>query len=277
MNESGLVHYVVGFSKLPEEKLPEELQGIVHILSGLGIHRVSSHGICAWTKLIPLAELDGPESAGNLQNLEWLTPRVLAHEKIASLLSKNTMFYPCRFGVLFSEHQMISEFIASNRSTLEEYFQQTAHQEEYGLKIYLHEEEALTQCRKELQDVGNPSSEYSSNYLKQRLIDKQAKAKIVQSVREFLAYIDQELSCISKAYCHRRISSLHQSADQRQLIANMAILIPLSKKPELESFIEQANMKTGTKQFIQCELSGPWPCYSFCPQLQSHKASNQAA
>ncbi len=277
MNETALVHYVVGFSKLPDDKLPGEVEGIVHLLSGLGIHRVSSRDICAWTKLIPLAELNGPESEGNLQNLDWLTPRVLAHEKIASILSKGSMFYPCRFGVLFSEHQMIIDFIASNRSTLEEYYQQTANHAEYGLKIYLHEEEALSQCRKALLHAGNSTSEYSSNYLKQRLIEKHARAKVAQSVREFLAHTDQELECISKSQCHRRISSLHQSVDKRQLIANRAILVPLSKKQELLSFIEKANKKKEYEQYIQCELTGPWPCYSFCPQLQSATASNAAA
>jgi hypothetical protein len=277
MNESTCVHYVVGFSKLPEGKLPLEVSGLIRILSGLGIKSVSHQGISAWTKLIPRAELDGPQSESNLQDLEWLTPRVLAHEKIASVLSMSTTFYPCRFGVLFSDRALINDFIALNLSSLEEYFQQIANQEEYGLKIYLNEEIAVAQCRKDLQNVGNSNSETNSNYLKERLLDKQAKAKVALLVTECMDYFDQHLHYISSEFCHRRISSLHQSADQRQLIASMAILVARSKKPELASFIEEANKKFGNEQHIQCELTGPWPCYSFCPQLQSAKASSQAA
>ncbi len=75
--------YLLGFSPASEPIKRDEQ----FLLNQLGVEQLTVGEISVWFTQIERAEFEGPVAEKNLADLQWLTPRVLAHESINSNLS----------------------------------------------------------------------------------------------------------------------------------------------------------------------------------------------
>jgi hypothetical protein len=65
--------------------------------------------------------------------------------------------------------------------------------------------------------------------------------------------------------CERRILDA-AVGDSRELVLNLAALIPSERREDLIAHIENFNVERA-EQGLGLMLNGPWPPYSFCPPL----------
>ena len=241
----------------------------ITLLNLLGIKQIETPAVWAWYKEIERTEFEGPEAEKNLANLQWLTPRVLAHETVVDKLSFRWAFYPARFGTLFSSHCKLKKFATSQTETLIHFFAQIRGKSEWGIKFLgdLARAAEIMAARNGLLQDSKPTS--GANYLKlrqlQRVSTNATRALLDESYQIAYQSLKQRFSNIVS----RSLRSVEGASTQEVLLGSLAILSNESTSNELSDWVIQWNTRQTFDTALRAELTGPWPAYSFCPSLSS--------
>jgi hypothetical protein len=254
--------YLLGFSPLASPRMIAELsvpQGTV--LS----HRVGN--LVSWYVKVPRSEFEGAGAEQNLSDPNWLTPRVLAHEATVERLANQLPFYPAPFGTLFSALEKVERLVERNRTALLTFLSTDARHTEYGAKFYVSWAEASRKFA-EQEGAGDASSKLSGlDYLRQRKMARDRDAAVLAWLKEQLTAIEQRVSSISLRIVERAIVAPAKEKNW-ECFANRALLVPRDRTDELVGLLRTGGTASEMdSRYLRCELTGPWPLYSFAPTL----------
>lgn len=264
--------YVIGFSS-SDLSLPMES----HWLYAAGVCELNCEGLKAWYKQLQRDDFEGPQAEKNLADLQWLAPRVIAHDTATSLLSTAGPFLPTKFGTLFSSTDRLHQFVCHHRTEIDSFLKRIANQREWGIKVFI--DWKVVQNALKASSTNDHSSSSGANYLKMKLEQKRVEALSKSLVSDCLAELHNVLGSCYEFVVRREVpknaSLLDQSINvNNDWISSHAILCnrdqdaasirtAISKRwPSCTSY-SAALLKS-----IRIDVTGPWPAYSFAPSLQ---------
>ncbi len=264
-------YYLLGFSAHSSSDKPV---AVPTLLRQLQIEHFTLPGITAWYRAVSRHDFEGPLGQRNLADLNWLTPRVLAHESVVAKLNELGEFYPARFGCLFSRLEILTSFAEHNRDIVSNFFQQARGRQEWGLKFSIDLDSATQAAalRAEQSELGKLSG---AAYLKFKQAQRTMKGPVLRQLQDA---VDQRITQLREKFSHivlRPTRSLAQP-DRETLLANVALWLRLEEVNQLNATCEQWR-SDAVEPAIQIAVSGPWPAYSFCPSLCESPAQAKAA
>lgn len=269
--------YLLGFSPNLETASEPKMDYVTSaMLQHLGVEYVKVAGVVAWYKRIDRCDFEGEQGERNLSDIQWLTPRVIAHERVVSGLSQQFPFYPSRFGTLFSSNASLSAFASSTQKALVAFFTSIGEKLEWGLKFYgdpFRAAEILAQ-RDGLLHQGKPQG--GASYLKLRQLQREQNAS-KQSV--LVQSFDRALRSLQSQYRDivlRPIIAAKTESKREEIVGNLAILVSPHESQKLIEWANDWNQTQMSESAMRVETTGPWPAYSFCPSLSPVQNSEAA-
>lgn len=256
-------------------QLPESAAEYPQLLQPLGIECVQVGSVVAWFKRIDRSEFTGDAGAANLSNLDWLTPRVLAHEAVVSQLNVCFPFYPARFGCLFSSAAKLVEFTDRHYATLQGFFQHVEGRNEWGIKFIASVDQATSQMADEvLQADGQTSA--GVNYLRLKQLQRKLRPVALQTLEHHCGVAIAELQAMFRFVVVRPRTSMI-SPDRESVISNVSLLLSEAEAQQLSEWQTAWNERSDNRLGLEARVAGAWPAYSFCPPLSDEEPRQQVA
>lgn len=261
--------YLYCFFKGPASLSPHEGIDIVNATFIL-----SYKDVCALVSAVPANEYNEEDLEQRLQDLEWLTPKVKRHEEIIRYAMEAHSIVPVRFGTIYTSDEKVLEILRSGYDEFYSHLDFISDKEEWGIKVYA-EEGAGRQTIEPSSELigqldGNISSATSSGQA--YLLKKKRENLIRQQMIDYLNNISDELyqRMLSWSIEGRRNKVLNRRSTGKEsdMILNAAFLL---SKSDVEAFIEKVDTLAGNYECdgFSLEISGPWPCYNFCPDFEA--------
>ncbi len=227
----------------------------------------------ALLSLVSREEFCGPPADSNLQNLAWLGPRICRHQAVLEQAMRFGSILPARFGALFSSLAVLDQFMERHRETIVDFLERVAGREEWAVKGLLDRARAEEElCRRKQAEAEVPlASSPGLAYLREQRL----RLKVRQELENWLAgacsALLEELTPLASEACARQVLSRETTGADQEMVLNWAFLVPQCAAAEFQKQVEQRNASQALPglTFIS---SGPWPPYSFCPELAAEPA-----
>jgi hypothetical protein len=230
------------------------------------LHRID--GLAAMVKRIPLEEFAGKEAEQHMQQLEWLGPRVQEHEAVIEDVLRASPVLPARFGTLFSNEAALERFMAINGATVERFFNEVEDKDELGVKTLL---DRVTASERLLSNLSGQLQKTPTSKGVSYLQERQMRARLDNHLRSWLAETSAEIANKLDSFAvasKDRPVGFRAPDGEPQIVSNQALLVPRNSLPQLRNAVDEASRELAPYG-LRFELSGPWPPYSFCPELES--------
>lgn len=219
-------------------------------------------------RIVLIDDFCGPEAERNLSDLGWIGERALRHQRVIEQGFRRGPVLPARFGTLFSSLLALERFIEANRVMINDYLDRVQDREEWGIKALL--ERSTANKWLSAQIVAGTSSEGLASpglrYIQQRRSEAAAERQLQHWLLDTCESVARSLDDYASDRCQRGILDAAIPDDSRELVLNLAALIPRERREDLIAHIENINA-VRAEQGLSFVLNGPWPPYSFCPPL----------
>ena len=111
-------------------------------------------------------------------------------------------------------------------------------------------------------------------YLREQSSRIQARQALDGLLAEACEELLNALHPLASEMVPRRILARESPEAAREMVLNWALLLRPAAVANLRGRIERANVRQNPGG-LAFEVSGPWPPYSFCPDLEAKAASQQ--
>jgi hypothetical protein len=225
--------------------------------------------IAALIGMVPLSEYSGPDAAQHLGDLAWLAPRTMQHAAVlrrAMQASPASPIYPAPFATLFASRSSLSAFMLAHAQTLGEFFRDLAGMAEWELKA-----SACIDSRAALEALARDAcpgwAQLAPGTRHLRLCRDRpglvaAGRALAQTVAMRLA---EQLQPPAAAVRRLGLQPAAES-DSGELVGRFALLVPLGGAGVLAQRAQKLTDEAAAQRII-LSLSGPWPPFSFRPDL----------
>lgn len=235
---------------------------------GTSLGAVTHAGLVAVVCAVPLEEWTGPGSEERLRDLGWLGPRAVRHEAVIESVQAHGPVLPLRFGCLFSSEAEVRRWLAVHGARISAFLSETAARtEEWSLKGWLDAERA-TAARLAADERWKalPASP-GARYLREQKLRQEVERTVRSWARGLGEQAAQELRALgAEARALRLPGSPSPSGRNEEAVFSFALLVPRSAVAEFKDRVETLH-RALSEQGVSLDLTGPWPLYSFCPQL----------
>ncbi|HXD17207.1 MAG TPA: GvpL/GvpF family gas vesicle protein [Vicinamibacterales bacterium] len=210
-------------------------------------------GVWAVVQSVPEAEYGEAALARGLQDLNWVGPRAVAHERVIESFLSATALLPMQLFTLFTSDDRVAEHVRSDRARIGRILKRVEKKVEWGLRLTWNEKEAR---EKALKRPARTGTEFLAR--KRDVLDvsrRRLAAARTAATRVYKA-IDRQ------AAASQRRTTLERAAPGSRLLLDAAFLVPVARSGAFRTAIrEQARALRGTG--IETSLTGPWPAYNF--------------
>ncbi len=228
------------------------------------LHRAGP--IAALIGMVPLRDYCGAEAAHHLSDLAWLAPRTMHHAAVLRQAMQGSPVYPAPFATLFANLDSLGAFMLAHTHTLGEFFRGVAGKAEWELKASacLDDRAALEALARDA-CPGWAQLTPGTRYL--RLCRDRpglvaAGRALAQSVADQLA----ERLLPPATASRRLVLPPALENDSGELVSRFALLVPLVDTGVLAQRVQQLADEAAAQRIV-LSLSGPWPPFSFRPDL----------
>lgn len=234
--------------------------------------------LCALVSRVPTHAYNEQTLNRQIEDLEWLIPQANRHEEIVRYAMGFHPVIPVKFGTLYASRERVLDVLRNGYDEFDAFLDFIRDKEEWGIKVYTDEgvDKKTT--------VGREGGLAPTNVLIEQL-DKEiasaplGKAYLLQKKREnlirqqstgVLNNLSNQLyqQMLSYAVEGRRNKLLSKQATGKavDMLLNATFLLPTR---EVETFKEKVEALAATSEYdaLSFEISGPWPCYNFCPEF----------
>ena len=221
---------------------------------------------CAAYCEVDLDEFVGERAEAQLQDLAWLGPRVFRHEVVIEQIMKQAPVLPARFATLFSSLDSLDQFVLEHRKGIAGFFTELGGQQEWAVKGLLDRANALEKLSHPAAE--EPASTLGGRYLQERRIKAQVEREFSQRLKMFCQHVAADLAAQAGTFRERKVVESVAEGKEAEVVLNWAFLIP---QAAIEAFKASLNRFNDDDAFpgLVLTLSGPWPPYSFVPDLPS--------
>jgi hypothetical protein len=202
---------------------------------------------------VPAAEYGEAALARGLQNLDWVGPRAIAHERVIESLLSARALLPMQLFTLFTSDDRVIQHVHADRARIARILKRVEHKLEWGLRLTYAEPKGPRR-------VTTKGTRSGAEYLarKRDMLDVNR-----MRLKEAQVAADRVYASISRlATASRRRRSLERAAPGSRLLLDAAFLVPNAKRVAFRSAVRQQTRDLRTAG-ITVSLTGPWPPYNF--------------
>ncbi|MEM7754690.1 MAG: GvpL/GvpF family gas vesicle protein [Planctomycetota bacterium] len=225
---------------------------------------VERGGLAAVAACVPTGYFDGPTAEQRLGDVQWVGPRAVAHDTIIRALMARGPVVPSGFGSAFSGVDAVGAFLDANAATLLGTLNRFNGAVELGVRVRTNLNAAELELRDRLmQETPLPASP-GARYLAEKKLRRRAETEANQWACSVAEQASRPLVSIARGAVTRTIRPTDN--DDLPTIANWAFLVEESEREVFDAAISAA---FPDQRVFRVELSGPWPPFSFVPELAS--------
>lgn len=220
--------------------------------------------VCAIYSEVALQEFAGESAEVNMQDLAWLGPRVCRHESVIEQMMSRAPVLPARFATLFSSVDSMQQFVVEHRAAIAGFFAELGAKQEWAVKGLLDRATALRGLFDPMaQELPGPPG---ARYFQEKRIKTKLELGFNQRLREFSQRAVSALGTHSGGFKDRKVRTPMVEGSEDEVVLNWAFLIPPEKFEGFKNSLQRFNGGDGFPG-LRLALTGPWPPYSFAPNL----------
>ena len=218
---------------------------------------------------VNIEDFTGPESQAKMEDLTWVAPRALRHEKVVLSAMEQGPVLPVRFGTVFSSIEAAAEPLRQRQDVLMKFFQDTIDKKEWTLKGYVDRSQArarMTAARlaaEKEQLTGLPPG-------KRYFLEQKIKGAVDKDVTVWLKEMGRDILSVAKktsvGFSECRLQSQDVTGRDEEMFFHGALLVPDASRENMQRLLSDWNAAHQVAGLL-LELSGPWPPYHFAPVL----------
>jgi len=218
---------------------------------------------------VELAEFCGESAEARLQDLAWLGPRVCRHEAVIEEVMGQASVLPARFATLFTSVDSLHQSVLEHREAIAAFFARLGDQQEWSVKGLLHRAGALEgpdpSGRPEAEERA-PVASPGARYLQEKRIKTRLENSLNLRLKEFCRRAAAALGAQAGGFRERGILAPVAAGTDAEVVLNWAFLVAPVALDDFRTLLEGFN---GGQAFpgLTLTLNGPWPPYSFAPDL----------
>ena len=219
------------------------------------------------------SRLDGERySPGEIErgteNVEWLAPRAVAHDRVLTWLSDHGPVVPLPVFSLFSAEEAVRKTLRDRRAELRDALRRVDRGREYSLRVYRIDAELAVVAAEhsprlaELEQSAAAASP-GQRYLLERKLDAERKKEL----HGIGARIAREISAALRPFAieavETRVSTRTGRAEaEGTLILDIAFLVDPKRLEDFQRTLTEIVARHGGRGF-RFDFTGPWPPYHF--------------
>ena len=238
---AGTVSYLYGVTQSTPSRVPP----ILGVDGAAGVEALQCHGLTCWISRVSKSEF-AEELARNMENLDWLSEKSVAHQRAVTAISQLADILPARLGTVFMSDDSLKTDIESRSHEIKADFKRIAGSDEWGVKVFALPPKLPTKATGGV--TGRDYLQAKSQVLKSRM-----PATSDEEVERF----ESELQKIAVD----RAEAGKISAGRRNLVYQASLLIRRDARQRFEDLLRQFSNRWKGEKSIEC--TGPWPPYSF--------------
>jgi hypothetical protein len=208
-----------------------------------------------WAIVQSVAEAEYSEGAmaRGLQNLDWVGPRAIAHERVIESFLSARALLPMQLFTLFTSDDRVVQHVLADRARIARILKRVENKVEWGLRLTFGESAARSRVSKQPVKSG---AEF--------LARKRDMLEVNRTgLKNAHAAADRLYKSVSRlATDSQRRTSLERAAPGSRLLLDAAFLVPSAKRSAFRSAVRQQTRDLRAAG-IAVSLTGPWPPYNF--------------
>ena len=214
-------------------------------------------------------EFCGESAEARLQDLTWLGPRVCQHEAVIEEVMSRTPVLPARFATLFTSIDSLKQSVLEHREAIAGFFAQLGDQQEWAVKGLLNRNDALRRLGLPSQlaaEESAPGASLGARYFQEKRMKAQWERDFNFRLKEFCRRAAAALAAHAGSFRERKVLAPVAAETDAEVVLNWAFLLSPAALEEFRECLERLN---GGEAFpgLMLTLTGPWPPYSFVPDL----------
>jgi hypothetical protein len=219
---------------------------------------------------VELGEFYGETAEAGLQDLAWLGPRVCRHEAVIEEVMRQTPVVPARFATLVTSLDSMQQSVLEHQEAVTGFFARLGDQQEWAVKGLL--DRACSLKILSSAEAPVPSAAPGTRYFQEKRIQARVEKEFNLRLKEFCRRAAAALGARPGVFRERKLLAPVAGAEDAEAVLNWAFLVAPAALDDFRMRLERLN---GGEAFpgLRLGLTGPWPPYSFAPNLS---ASEQA-
>jgi len=228
--------------------------------------------LCALVSPVPIDEYNEEALEHRLRDLEWLTPRVKRHEEIIRYAQRIHPVIPIRFGTIYASDERVLEVLREGYDQFYSYLDFISGKEEWGVKVYAEEYagrrtiEASSELIGELDEQISSAGSGGQVYLLKKKRENIIRQQSIDFLNDLSNEIHQQILSWSVEGHKNKVLSKRATGKGCDMILNAAFLLDTKDVGDFKERIDALAAEYSADD-LSFEISGPWPCYSFCPEF----------
>lgn len=244
-----------------EMRLPDDIWD-----QRLMLHRVGS--VAALIGIVPLSDYSGADAERRFADVAWLAPRVRRHAELVEWAMLRSAVFPAPFGTLYTNVDSLGAFMQAHERTITDFLRAVAGKEEWDLRALARFDspEILDQLARNAWPAVRTLSK-GARYMKlcrdRSALLEFGRDEAAGRARELLTQLEPLAAGV-------RQLGIGAGADSggSELVARYALLVAKTDAAALQDRVRELGERI-KQQNLALVLSGPWPPFSFRPNLNS--------
>ncbi len=214
-----------------------------------------------------LEDFCGPEAENRMKDLAWIGPRVCRHEEVVEEVMRRSPAFPARFGTIFSSLDALEKLLDVHYDKISRFLDKAADKEEWAVKGLLNRVQTRTSFSTLMlsREEGRLASlSPGKRYLAEQRIRSSADRELNIWLNGIIKGIGDDLCRHSSEFRERKV--LSPDSEAMEMVLNWAFWTAREDADDFRARVDRAN-EQNDRQGLLLQLSGPWPPYSFLPNL----------
>ncbi|MEZ4461553.1 MAG: GvpL/GvpF family gas vesicle protein [bacterium] len=206
----------------------------------------------------------GDAATKNMNELAWIGPRACHHEEIIERSMDSSPVFPLPFATLFSNLKQCELQLLAQEAQIEAFLHNVSGRREWGVKGVLDRKAAASAL------LGNQPMDFSgASYLARKRQERDIHLEVEPWLDSVIPPIFEQLAALS---ADARILTAHNRNATGDVVFHWAFLVEDSLSESFQRAVSTLGMPNRAKG-LELLPSGPWPAYSFRPNLDTNHAA----
>jgi hypothetical protein len=218
------------------------------------------HGLWAIVQSVPESQYGEAALARGLQNLDWVGPRAIAHERVIESFLTSPALLPMQLFTLFTSDARVVEHVRSDRARIARILKRIENKVEWGLRLTYADRKGPRRTTRKTSSPDLSGPRAGAEFLARKRDILAVNRTRLADVRKRAERVYKAVS--RKAAASRRRTSLERAAPGSRLLLDAAFLVSAAKSGTFKSAIRQ-HARDLRAAGVEVSLTGPWPAYNF--------------
>jgi len=202
---------------------------------------------------VPEAGYSETALSRGLQNLDWVGPRAIAHERVIESFLSARALLPMPLFTLFTSDDRAVQHVQSDGTRIRRLLKRVEGKVEWGLRLTFDEKDARARVS------SRPVTSGTEFLARKRDVLSINRTRL----KEAQGIADRVYKSMSRLVtAAQRRTSLERAAPGSRLLLDAAFLVPAGKSGAFRSTVRQQTRDLRAAG-VAVSLTGPWPAYNF--------------